>query len=152
MTFNPPPPSGLSPQGPSFTSETQTVSNRFGTVTNLAVHYNVKKNLFAGVKREDLIMRHVVAARLETSRHAILGTLLAFVGVMWLFGGMAAQSGAAILALIPLAFGIFFLWGMPKVSVTAADGVARPSISWPWTRAEAEEFVNGVSKELLARG
>jgi hypothetical protein len=90
--------------------------------------------------------------RLETSRHAIVGTLLAFVGIMWLFGGMAAQSGAAILALIPLALGIFFLWGMQKVSVTAADGVARPSVSWPWTRAEAEAFVNGVSKELLARG
>jgi hypothetical protein len=139
-------------EGPSPVTERQTVSNRFGTVTNLAVHYNVKKNAFAGVKREDLIMRHVVAARLETSRHAIWGALLALIGVIWLFAGMAAQSGASILAIIPLAAGIFLLWGMQKVSVTAADGVARPSVSWPWTRSEAEAFVNGVSKELLARG
>ncbi|MGH3981519.1 MAG: hypothetical protein ACRDST_02200 [Pseudonocardiaceae bacterium] len=123
------------------------MSNRFGTVTNLAVHYNVKKNAFAGVKREDLIMRHVVAARLETTRHAVWGALLALVGVI-LFSG----SSASILAIIPLAAGIFLLWGMQKVSVTAADGAARPSVSWPWTRSEAEEFVNGVSKELLARG
>jgi hypothetical protein len=124
------------------------VSNRFGTVTSLAVHYNVKKNAFAGVKREDLIMRHVVAARLETTRHAVWGALLVLVGAIWLFSG----SSASILAIIPLAAGIFLLWGMQKVSVTAADGAARPSVSWPWTRSEAEEFVNGVSKELLARG
>lgn len=148
MTTNPTQPPG----GPAPVSERQTVSNRFGTVTNLAVHYNVKKNVFAGVRREDLIMRHVVAARLETSRHAIAGALLALIGVIWLFAGMAAQSAGSILAIIPLAAGVFLLWGMQKVSVTAADGVARPSVSWPWTRPEAEAFVNGVSKELLARG
>lgn len=92
-------------------------------------------------------MRHVVAARLETTRHAVWGALLALVGAIWLFSG----SSASILAIIPLAAGIFLLWGMQKVSVTAADGAARPSVSWPWTRSEAEEFVNGVSKELLAR-
>jgi hypothetical protein len=97
-------------------------------------------------------MRHVVAARLETSRHAVWGALLALIGVIWLFMGIAAQSGVSILAIIPLAVGIFLLWGMQRVSVTAADGVARPSVSWPWTRSEAEAFVNGVSKELLARG
>jgi hypothetical protein len=132
--------------------ERETVSNRFGRVTNLAVYYNVKKNLFAGTKREDLIMRHVVAARLETSRHAIWGALLALIGVICLFVGIDAQSGGAILAIIPLAAGVFLLWGWPKVSVTATDGAARPSVSWPWTRSEAEKFVNGVSKELLARG
>jgi hypothetical protein len=148
MSLNPLPPTQPPPEGPAPVTERQAVSNRFGTVTNLAVHYNVKKNLFAGVRREDLIMRHVVAARLETSRHAVWGALLALVGVIWLFAG----SGSSILAIIPLAAGIFLLWGMQKVSVTAADGVARPSVSWPWTRSEAEEFVNGVSKELLARG
>jgi hypothetical protein len=93
-------------------------------------------------------MRHVVAARQETTRHAIWGGLLALIGVAWLFSGSAASIGA----IIPLAAGIFLLWGMQKVSVTAADGAARPSVSWPWTHSEAEEFVNGVSKELLARG
>lgn len=93
-------------------------------------------------------MRHVVAARQETTRHAIWGGLLALIGVAWLFSGSAESIGA----IIPLAAGIFLLWGMQKVSVTAADGAARPSVSWPWTHSEAEEFVNGVSKELLARG
>lgn len=152
MDMNTPPSPGSSPHVSPSVAERTSVSNRFGTVTNLAVHYNVKKGLFAGTRREDLIMRHVVAARMETSRHAILGMLLALVGVILLFAGVAAGSAASILAIIPLAVGVFLLWGSPKVSVTAADGVARPSVSWPWTRAEAAEFVDGVSKELMARG
>ena len=128
-------------------TERQVVANRFGTVTNLAVHYKVKKSVFTGVKTEDLIMCHVVAARLETIPHTIWGALLSLVGVAWMFSGSVASIGA----IIPLAAGIFLLWGMQKVSVTAADGAARPSVSWPWTRSEAEEFVNAVSKELLAR-
>jgi hypothetical protein len=148
MSFDPTPPVGSPPEESPPVAERQVVANRFGTVTDLAVHYNVKKSVFAGVKREDLIMRHVVAARLETIPHTIWGALLALVGAAWMFSGSAASIGA----IIPLTAGIFLLWGMQKVSVTAADGVARPSVSWPWTRSEAEEFVNGVSKELLARG
>jgi hypothetical protein len=148
MSLNPPPPMGPPLEASLSVSERKTVSNRFGTVTNLAVHYNVKKNLFAGVKREDLIMRHVVAAKLETSRHAIWGAILALMGATWLSHG----GSTSILAIIPLAAGVLLLWGSPRVSVTAADGAARPSIGWPWTRSEAEQFVNGVSKELLARG
>jgi hypothetical protein len=108
-------------------TERQVVANRFGTVTNLAVHYNVKKKVFAGVKREDHIMRHVVAARQETTRHAIWGGLLALIGVAWLFSGSAASIGA----IIPLAAGIFLLWGMQIVSVTVAYGATRPSVSSP---------------------
>jgi hypothetical protein len=148
MSLNPPPPTGPSPQDSPSVGERETVSNRFGTVTNLAVHYNVKKSLFAGVRREDLIMRHVVAAKLETSRHPIWGAILALIGVSWLLYG----GSSSVLAIIPLAAGVLLLWGSPRVSVTAADGAARPSIGWPWTRSEAEQFVNGVSKELLARG
>jgi hypothetical protein len=116
------------------------------------VRYNVKKSLVAGTRREDLIMRHVVAARLEISRRVVLGGLLALVGVSWLFGGLGSGSGAAIFALVPIAIGVLFLWGTPRVAVTASDGLARPSVSWPWTRDEAEAFVNAVSRELLARG
>ena len=112
MSVNPTQP----PDGPAPVSERQSVSNRFGTVTNLAVHYNVKKNVFAGVRMEDLIMRHVVAARLETSRHAIVEALLALIGVIWLFAGMAANSAASILAIIPLAAGVFLLWGAKGLS------------------------------------
>jgi hypothetical protein len=114
----------------------------------LAVYYNVKKSLFAGVRREDLIMRHVVSARLDTNRHALAGAILVLVGIIWLSNG----GSAVILAIVPLAAGVLLLWGSPIVSITAADGAARPSVGWPWTRSEAEEFVNGVSKQLLARG
>jgi hypothetical protein len=144
---SPPPPAGLPPEA-SPPVERTTVSNRFGTVTNLAVYYNVKKSLFAGVRREDLIMRHVVSARLDTTRHALAGAILVLVGLIWLANG----GSAVILAIVPLAAGVLLLWGSPVVSVTAADGAARPSFGWPWTRSEAEEFVNGVSKQLLARG
>lgn len=148
MSLNPPLPTGPSPGTPPV-AEREIVSNRFGTVTNLAVHYNVKKGLLAGAKREDLIMRHVVASRSETVRHPIWGALLALIGVSWLLG---AQNATSILALILLLSGAFLLWGWPKVSVTAADGAARPSVSWPWTQSEAKDFVNGVSQELLRRG
>ena len=142
-----------SPGGTPRAPERTTVSNRFGTVTNLAVHYNVKENAFADARREDLIMRHVVAARLEISRHIIFGAILAITGAVWFFGGLAAGSGAAIiLALVPLALAILLLWGSPKVAVTAFDGIARSSVSWPWTRAEADAFVSAVSRELMARG
>lgn len=147
MILNPTRPTGLPPEA-SPPVERTTVSNQFGTVTNLAVYYNVKKSLFAGARREDLIMRHVVSARLDTTRHAVWGAILVLVGLIWLSNG----SSAVILAIIPLAAGVLLLWGSPMVSVTAADGAARPSVGWPWTRSEAEEFVNGVSKQLLARG
>jgi hypothetical protein len=76
MSNQPPPPFGPTAGAQPPTAEVETVSNRFGTVTNLAVHYNIKKSLFAGTRGEDLVMRYVVAARLETSRHPMLGVCL----------------------------------------------------------------------------
>lgn len=145
------------PTGPSAAAEppraeTQRVSNRYGTVTNLAVHYNIKKSLFAGTRKEDLAMRHVVAARLETSRHPILGAVFLVVGLIVLLAGFSGGSPAAVLGIILLLIAGLLLWGSPRVAVTASDGVQRPSVSWPWTRPEAEAFVGAVSNELMARG
>ncbi|MGH7868261.1 MAG: hypothetical protein ACREP9_11730 [Candidatus Dormibacteraceae bacterium] len=90
-------------------------------------------------------MRHVVAARLETTQQTTLGLLFALMGII-------SFSFTAILAIALIGISIFLVLKKPIVLITATDGVIRPSVGWPWTRAEAEEFVNGVRKELLARG
>jgi hypothetical protein len=93
-------------------------------------------------------MRHVVAARLETLRHPIWGAILILLGIGWLW-----YSGSiSLLVIILLTAGVLLIWGLPRVSVTAADGAERPSVGWPWTRSATKKFVDGVSKELLARG
>jgi hypothetical protein len=129
-------------------NEQITVQNRFGTVTNLAVRYNVKKNLFGGMRTEDLTMRHVVSVRIETTRHVVWGIVAIIIGLI----AIGAAKAPGVIIMIPLvAIGILLIWGYPKVMVTAADGMPRPSVSWPWTRQEADSFVRGVSKELMAR-
>jgi hypothetical protein len=45
MILDPPLLIGSPPEAASSIDERKTVSNRFGTVTNLAVYYNVRKNL-----------------------------------------------------------------------------------------------------------
>lgn len=147
MSWSPAPPAGPPPWGSPSDNERQAVSNRYGTVTNLAVYYNVKRNPFSRAEREDLAMRHVVAARLETTQQTMLGLLFALMGIV-----SFSFSFTAILAIALIGISIFLVLKKPIVLITATDGVIRPSVGWPWTRAEAEEFVNGVRKELLARG
>jgi hypothetical protein len=55
--------------------------------------------------------------------------------------GIALLPSVTILGIIILAAGIYLVLRKPIVLVTAADGVARPSAGWPWTRSEADEFV-----------
>jgi hypothetical protein len=105
--------------------ETQTVSNRYGTVTNLAVYCDVKKNFFGQAEREDLAMRHVVSARLETSHRPALGSILVLIGI-------ALPPSVTILGIVILAAGIYLILRKPIVLVTADDGVGRPSAGSPW--------------------
>jgi hypothetical protein len=142
-----PPPDG-SPGGTIPGEEVKLSNNRFGTVTNLAVRYNAKKGLLSGIHVENLTLRHVVAVRLETSRHAGWGIVLVIIGLAC-FAGRAA---GIVPGLLFIAIGVFLVWGWPKVVVTAADGQPRPSVSWPWTRSEADAFVKAVSYELMSRG
>ncbi len=137
---------------PSSGSEQTTATTRFGTVTNLRVDYNVKKGLFGGARRETLVMRQIVSAVSETTRHPIWGILLLLVGIVLVLGGIQGQIGALVFGVIIALFGLLLLWGSPRVMLTATDGRARPSTSWPWTRSEAEEFVGAVSQQLLDRG
>lgn len=90
-----------SPSGePPSVNERQAVSNRYDTVTNLAVYFNAKRSIVARAERETLIMRHVVAARLETTQQIALGLLLVLVGIVCL-------SVVVIVAIILLPVGIF---------------------------------------------
>src|ERR1035441_11013963 len=143
----PSPPGGGGPAGTAPGEQVRLDNNRFGTVTNLAVRYNVKKGLLAAVHPEILTMRHVVAVRLDTTRHVAWGIILIIIGLLFL-----VRPVLIIITLILAAIGVLLVWGHPTVVVTAADGQPRPSASWPWTRPEAEEFVKAVSHELMARG
>lgn len=143
-----PPPLGSNAASLAPGEQVKLDGNRFGTVTNLAVRYNVKKGLLAGTSVENLAFRHVVAVRLETTRHVVWGIVLAVIGLSFL----AIGAPGIILTLLLVAPAVFLIWGWPKVLVTAADGQPRPSVSWPWTRPEAEKFVKAVSDELMARG
>jgi hypothetical protein len=124
-------------------AEDVVITNLFGTVTDKAVHFNVKRGLFAGSSQEILPIRHVTSVRLETSRHWIWGILLVLVGLPLI------QIGVGV---VLLALGILLIWGSPKVVVNTSGGDLRPSVSWPWTRTEATEFTNTLRNELLKRG
>ena len=139
------------PGGGLIEGERILASNRFGIVTNLAVRYRLRKSLFAGTIEEDLPARHITGVRLETSRHPIWGVILCLIGLPALFGGLAGSPGAFVVAILFLAPGIFLIWGWPKV-VVSSGGEPRGSVSWPWTRGEAEAFKNALSKELMERG
>ena len=97
-------------------------------------------------------MRHVTGVRLETSRHPIWGVILCLIGLPAIFGGFAGSPGAFVVGILFLLPGVFLIWGWPKIVVTAADGQPHASVSWPWTRGEAEAFKNALSKELMDRG
>ena len=130
------------------TTEHVIMQNLFGTVTDIAVHYNVRKGLLAGISQETLPIRHVTAVRLETTRHWIWGGLLGLIGL-----ALLASKGAGIIGgIILVAIAVLLIWGWPKVMVNTAGGDMRPSVSWPWTRTEADEFVGALRNELIKRG
>lgn len=128
------------------------ISNRFGTVTNRAVQYNVKQGLFGNSYQETLIMRHVVSARLETTRNLIFGTVLILLGIILFLIGSDSGIFFVLLSLVTIIVGAALALGRVLVGITASDGETRPSANWPWTRKEAQQFVDAVRKELLARG
>lgn len=125
--------------------------NRFGMVTTLSVRYNEKKNLFAGIAKENLPMRHVTSIKLETSRHAIWGAILGVIGLIIFLAGFQGGAGAVFFGAIILALGVFLIWGWPKV-VVYSGGQPHGAVSWPWTRGEADTFKKAVDRELSKRG
>lgn len=125
----------------SESSEQTFVNNPFGIVTNKRVTYMAKKGWFSGGSREDVPLKQVVSVRYETSRNIVFGLFYVVLGVVLL---------ALIIGIIPLVFGILYLWGSPTVNVVTAGGTAAPVSGWPWQKQEAEAFTNALRNQLFS--
>lgn len=123
----------------------QTVSTAFGTVTDRQVTYYYKKGWFSGGNREDLPLRHITSVRMETARHTALGILCLLVGI----GLLMAPGATKIVGILVLGLAALLLWGSPQVVLNTAGGDLRPATGLPWTRGEAETFVNAVRAQLF---
>ena len=117
------------------------INNPFGIVTNKRVTYMAKKGWFSGGRREDVPLKQVVSVRYETSRNIFLGLFYVVVGLLLLL---------AVIGIIPLVFGILYLWGSPLVNVVTAGGTAAPVSGWPWQKPEAEAFTNALRNQLFS--
>lgn len=120
----------------------------FGTITDRQVTYFSKKGWFSAGSREDLPIRHITSVRLETARRPFLAILLILIGLVCLF---AIKGVAILIGLVVLALAVLLLWGSPKVVVNTAGGDLRPASGLPWTRPEAERFVNALRGELFKK-
>lgn len=126
-------------------SEQSFVENAFGTVTSRRVIYYRSKSWFSGGSREDIPLQHVTSVRLETSRSILGGILLLLIGVTLLAGsGPAPLFGIALLLVAVVLF-----WGSPAVVVNTAGRDLNAAKGWPWTRAEANAFVEALRQQLF---
>lgn len=116
----------------------------FGTITTKRVRFRAKKSLFSGVSEMDMPIRHVTSVRYETTRHPVWGVLFALAGI----GCLAIGGGMIVLGIIWFAIAALFLWGSPKVIVTTG-GDSQHSVSFPWNKAQAEQFVSALRNQLF---
>lgn len=116
----------------------------FGTITTKRVNFRAKKSLFSGVSEMDMPIRHVTSVRYETTRHPVWGILFVLAGI----GCFAAGGAVIVVGIICLAIAAFLLWGTPNVIVTTG-GDATNSVSWPWAKGQAEQFVNALRHQLF---
>ena len=121
------------------------VTTEFGTVTDKQIKYYYKKGWFSGGAEEDIPLRHITSIRLETERSLVWGILCLLIGLMFL----GADGAAKVAALIPLALAVLLFWGSPKVVVNTAGGDLRPASGFPWTKSEAERFVQALRVQLF---
>lgn len=127
-------------------SEKVLASTMFGTVTDRRVTYFRNKGWFSGGSQEDLPLRHITSVRVDTARSLISGLFIGLVGFAVLGG---ADGGFKLIGLLLLALAVLLLWGSPKVVVNTAGGDLNASMSWPWTRAEAESFASALRNQLF---
>lgn len=121
-------------------SEKIVIDNMFGVVTNKRVTYFANKSWFGGGSREDVPLKQVVSVRYEIQRRLFMGLFLTVVGIAWI---------REIFGIIPLLFGILFLWGSPRVNVVTSGGTATPVIGWPWQRKQASDFSQSLRRQLF---
>jgi hypothetical protein len=124
------------------------VANPYGTVTNKRVVYYRAKGWFSGGSREDIPLQHVTSVRLDTSRSWLPGILLFLIGLGMLGGG---EGGVKVFGLILLAFAVLLIWGSPSVVVNTAGRDLNASKGAPWTRADANAFVEALRAQLFSK-
>ncbi|PSB53471.1 hypothetical protein [Chamaesiphon polymorphus] len=117
------------------------ISTSFGTVTSKRVTYMYNKGWFSGGKREDVPLKQVASVRHETERKIFLGLFYIVLGLVLI---------AVVIGIIPLVFGIFLLWGSPKVNIVTTGGSTAPVIGWPWQNQEAQSFADAVRGQLFS--
>lgn len=121
------------------------VENPFGTVTNKRVIYFRAKSWFSGGSREDIPLQHVTSVRLDVIRSAVLGILLALVGLAFL----SADGGLKLLGILLIAMAVILLWGSPAVVVNTAGRDLNAAKGLPWQRKEANAFVDALRAQLF---
>jgi hypothetical protein len=104
------------------------VAGVFGTVTNKRVIYQRAKGWFSGGSREDIPLKHVTSVRLDTTRHILLGILLALIGLPLAF---APGSHSGVVGGLMFCVAVLLLWGSPTVVVNTAGQDKNAARGWP---------------------
>jgi hypothetical protein len=127
-------------------SEQTFVQNPFGTVTSQRVIFFRAKGWLSGGSREDIPLQHVTLVRLDVARSIVAGILLTLIGLSCLGSGNAV---VACVGLVLVAFGVLLVWGSPAVVVNTAGRDLNAAKGWPWTRGQANAFVDALRGQLF---
>ncbi|MCD5425708.1 MAG: hypothetical protein LRZ92_04520, partial [Methanosarcinaceae archaeon] len=102
--------------------------------------YYRKKDWFSGGFREDIPLKHVTSVRIGKKRHIREGIIFILLGLITI---------PILIGIIPLVFGIYFLWGFPTVVINTAGHDLSGSMGLPWQTKDAEEFVDVVRNQIF---
>jgi hypothetical protein len=122
------------------------VQNPFGTVTSKRVIFYRAKGWLSGGSREDIPLKHVTSVRLDVSRSVVVGILLALIGLSCFSSGNGVVDCVGV---VLVAFGVLLVWGSPAVVVNTAGRDLNAAKGWPWTRGQANEFVDALRGQLF---
>ena len=121
------------------------VSNSYGTVTSKRVIYFRSKGWISGGSREDIPIQHVTSVRLDTSRKILPGILFLLIGL----GCLPAGGGVTVAGVVVLALAVLMLMGSPSVVVNTAGRDLNAATGAPWTRGEANAFVEALRHQMF---
>ena len=130
------------------TSEQTVHSAGFGAITDRRVMYQSKSMMgLGGGAKEDIPLRHITSVGLATSRHPILGIILALAGL----GAIVVLGDfiGVVIGVILIAFAVLLLWGSPQVILSTAGQDRRFVSGPPWTKGAAEQFVSQLRTQLF---
>lgn len=117
--------------------------NRFGSISDKIVQFNSRRGLFSGISKETIPIWRVTSVSLGTHRPWIFGSLFIFIGI-----GLGIRS---IVGLVVVAYGIFLVYGYPKIVLNIHNGDHMSSVGWPWDRADAIMFADILNDYLVKR-